>query len=134
MYERFLERLSLSEYKYNFIIKGGFYLSTLFGLENRSTMDIDAAVRSVDFTESKMVKIINEILKINLDDNIVITLDKIEKIREEDEYGGYRFTFICKLDNIKEKFHFDVATGDPITPSEVRYNYSTLFGERMVSL
>lgn len=101
MYERFLERLSLSNYKDNFIIKGGFYLSTLFGLENRSTMDIDVAVRSVDFTESKMVKIINEILKINLNDNVVIVLDKIEKIREENEYSGYRFTLVCKLDNIR---------------------------------
>lgn len=110
MYERFLERLSLSNYKDNFIIKGGFYLSTLFGLENRSTMDIDVAVRSVDFTESKMVKIINEILKINLNDNVVIVLDKIEKIREENEYSGYRFTLVCKPDNIREKFHFDVAT------------------------
>lgn len=110
MYERFLERLSLSNYKDNFIIKGVFYLSTLFGLENRSTMDIDVAVRSVDFTESKMVKIINEILKINLNDNVVIVLDKIEKIREENEYSDYRFTLVCKLDNIREKFHFDVAT------------------------
>ncbi len=110
MYERFLERLSLSNYKDNFIIKGVFYLSTLFGLENRSTMDIDVAVRSVDFTESKMVKIINEILKINLNDNVVIVLDKIEKIREENEYSGYRFTLVCKLDNIREKFRFDVAT------------------------
>ena len=101
MYERFLERLSLSNYKDNFIINGGFYLSTLFGLENRSTMDIDVAVRSVDFTESKMVKIINEILKINLNDNVVIVLDKIEKIREENEYSGYRFTLVCKLDNIR---------------------------------
>lgn len=134
MYERFLERLSLSNYKDNFIIKGVFYLSTLFGLENRSTMDIDVAVRSVDFTESKMVKIINEILKINLNDNVVIVLDKIEKIREENEYSGYRFTLVCKLDNIREKFRFDVATWDPITPSEIRYNYSTLFGERTVSL
>lgn len=101
MYERSLERLSLNNYKDNFIIKGGFYLSTLFGLENRSTMDIDVAVRSVDFTESKMVKIINEILKINLNDNVVIVLDKIEKIREENEYSGYRFTLVCKLDNIR---------------------------------
>lgn len=101
MYERFIERLSVSKYKFNFILKGGYYLSTLFGLENRSTMDIDVAVRSVDFTESKMVKIINEILKINLNDNVVIVLDKIEKIREENEYSGYRFTLVCKLDNIR---------------------------------
>lgn len=134
MYERFLERLSLSKYKDNFIIKGGFYLSSLFGLENRSTMDIDAMIRSIDFTKQKMTKIINEILTIPLNDNIIITLDKIEKIREEDEYGGYRFTLICKLDNIREKFHFDIATGDPITPSEIRYNYNALFEEKTISL
>ncbi len=134
MYERFLERLSLSKYKDNFIIKGGFYLSSLFGLENRSTMDIDAMIRSIDFTKQKMTKIINEILTIPLNDNIIITLDKIDKIREEDEYGGYRFTLICKLDNIREKFHFDIATGDPITPSEIRYNYNTIFEEKTISL
>lgn len=84
MYERFLERFALSRYKDNFIIKGGFYLSTLFGLENRSTMDIDAAVRNVRFTEDKMNKIIKEILRIDLNDNVVISLYDVEKIREED--------------------------------------------------
>lgn len=134
MYERFLERLALSKYKDNFIIKGGFFLSTLFGLENRSTMDIDAAVRNVRFMEDEMNKIIKEILRIDLNDNVVISLYDVEKIREEDEYGGYRFTLVCKLDNMREKFHFDIATGDPITSSEIRYNYNTLFDEEPIRL
>lgn len=134
MYECFLKKLYLSEYKFNFIIKGGFYLSSLFGLENRTTMDIDAMVKNVHFSKHKMEKIIKEIIDIPTNDNIEMRIDKIEDIRENDEYGGFRFTLVCKLDNIREKFHFDIATGDPITPSEISYNYKMLFSNDEICL
>lgn len=81
MYERFLERLSVSKYKNNFILKGGYYLSTIFGLENRTTMDIDACVKNVDFSKEEIENIINDIIKINLKDGIKIEVDSIQKIR-----------------------------------------------------
>ena len=73
MYDRFIERLSISKYKNNFILKGGFYLSTLFGVENRATMDIDIAFRNESFNEETIVKIIKEIISIKIDDNSKLT-------------------------------------------------------------
>jgi len=120
MYERFIERLSKSEYRDNFILKGGFYLSTLFGVENRTTMDIDTAFRNDDFNEETIVRMFKKIVKINIDDEAKVSYLGIKEIREEDEYGGFRVDIQVELENIKEKFHIDIATGDPITPKEIK--------------
>ena len=123
MYDRFIERLSVSKYRDNFILKGGFYLSTLFGVENRSTRDIDTAIKEVDFTKENITKIISEIITMDICDNCTIEIVDIDDIRQEDEYGGYRFTLVVKLENIREQFQIDIATGDPITPKEIVYKY-----------
>jgi len=134
MYDRFLERLSLSKYKDNFILKGGFYLSTLFGVENRSTMDIDAAFRGANFTKENIVKMIKNIISIDANDNAKITYLGISSIRDEDEYGGYRVDLIVQIENIKEKFHIDVATGDPITPKAIVYKYRPILEDKYINL
>ena len=123
MYDRFIERLSISKYKDNFILKGGFYLSTFFGIENRNTMDIDTAFKNADFTEENVVKMIKEIISIDISDNAKINFLGMEEIRDEDEYGGFRINLMVELYEIKEKFHIDIATGDPITPKEISYKY-----------
>ena len=134
MYDRFIERLSVSKYKDNFILKGGFYLSTLFGVENRSTMDIDTAFRNANFNEETIVKMIKEIVSIEMDDNAKLSYLGITPIRDEDEYGGFRVDIQIEIDNIKEKFHIDIATGDPITPKEINYKYKPILGDRYVKL
>ena len=134
MYDRFIERLSVSKYKDNFILKGGFYLSTLFGVENRATMDIDIAFRNASFDEETIVKIIKEIISIKIDDNSKLTYLGMSLIRDEDEYGGFRINIQIEIDNIKEKFHIDIATGDPITPKEINYKYKPILSENYVKL
>lgn len=134
MYDRFIERLSVSKYKDNFILKGGFYLSTLFGIENRTTMDIDTAFRNANFNEKTIVKMIKEIVSIKIDDNAKLSYLGISPIRDEDEYGGFRADIQIEIDNIKEKFHIDIATGDPITPKEINYKYKPILGDRYVKL
>lgn len=131
MYDRFVERLSKSKYKDNFILKGGFYLSKLFGLDNRSTMDIDTAIRKTEFTEENLIVMINEIISIDVGDNIKFKIEKTELIREEDEYGGLRITINFMLENIKDKFHIDLATGDPIYPRPDNYKYESLIGDEI---
>lgn len=131
MYDRFVERLSKSKYKDNFILKGGFYLSKLFGLDNRSTMDIDTAIRKTKFTEENLIVMINEIISIDVGDNIKFKIEKTELIREEDEYGGLRITINFMLENIKDKFHIDLATGDPIYPRPDNYKYESLIGDEI---
>lgn len=92
MYDRFIERLSKSKYRDNIVLKGGFYLSSLFGIENRSTIDIDAAIRKAKFTEDNLLKMITEIINVDVDDNVVFKINKTSSIRDEDEYGGLRVT------------------------------------------
>lgn len=134
MYDRFLERLSKSKYRDNFILKGGFYLSTLFGVENRATMDIDTAFRNENFDEETIIKMINEIVSIEIDDNAKLSYLRIEPIRNEDEYGGFRVTIQVEYETMKQSFHIDIATGDPITPKEIRYKYLPLLGDYYVDL
>lgn len=134
MYDRFIERLSNSKYKDNFILKGGFYLSTLFGVENRTTMDIDTAFRNASFDEETIIKMIKEIVSIELDDNSKVSYLGIAPIRDEDEYGGFRVDIQVEFENVKEKFHIDIATGDPITPKEIRYKYMPLLGDNYIDL
>ena len=134
MYDRFIERLSVSKYKDNFILKGGFYLSTLFGVENRTTMDIDAAFRNENFNEETIVKMIKEIVSIEIGDNAKLSYLGISPIRDEDVYGGFRVDILVEIDNIKEKFHVDIATGDPITPKEIIYKYKPIMSDEYVEL
>ncbi len=132
MYDRFIERLSKSKYKDNFILKGGFYLSKLFGLDNKSTtMDIDTAIRKTEFTEENLVKMINEIINIDVGDNVKFKIEKSEPIRDDDEYGGLRITINFMLENIKDKFHIDLATGDPIYPRPDNCRYESLIGDEV---
>lgn len=131
MYDRFVERLSKSKYKDNFILKGGFYLSKLFGIDNRSTMDIDTAIRKAEFTEENLIKMINEIISIDVGDNVKFKIEKTESIRDEYEYGGLRITINFMLENIKDKFHIDLATGDPIYPRPDNYRYESLIGDEI---
>lgn len=134
MYDRFIERLQKSKYKDNFILKGGFYLSTLFGIENRSTMDIDTAFINEEFSEQNIEKMIKEIISENINDDATLKYLNINSIRDEEEYGGFRITLMVEIENMKEIFHIDIATGDPITPSAISYQYQPILGDKKLNL
>ena len=134
MYDRFLERLSKSKYRDNFVLKGGFYLSTLFGVENRATMDIEAALKNANFDKETIIRMIKEIVSIKIEDNAKLSYIGITPIRDEDEYGGFRVTIQVEYENIKQSFHIDIATGDPITPKEIKYKYIPLLGDYYIYL
>lgn len=134
MYDRFIERLAISKYKDNFIIKGGFYLSVLFGVENRATMDIDAAITNASFDEGNIKNMLEEIVSIDINDNAILKLTNISSIRDIDEYGGYRVTIHIKIENIKEVIQIDIATGDPITPGAINYKYLPILADEVIYL
>ena len=93
MLERFLERISISIYKDNFILKGGMLISAILGIDSRTTMDMDTTIKGFELTEENISKIVNEICNISLDDDVTFEVQKIDLIREDDDYGGYRVTF-----------------------------------------
>ena len=134
MYDRFIERLSVSKYKDNFILKGGFFLSTMFGIENRATMDIDTLFRKATFNEETITNMMKEIVNIKIDDNARLSFLGIAPIRSDDEYGGFRVDILVKIDNIKERFNVDVVAGDPITPKEILYKYKPVLSDKYIKI
>lgn len=134
MYDRFIERLAVSKYRDNFVLKGGFYLSTLFGLESRSTKDIDTAIKDANFTKENVEKMIKSIISIDINDGALINFVEIDNIRDEDQYGGFRVILNVKVDTIRETFQIDIATGDPITPKPIVYKYCPILGDSYVNV
>ena len=118
MLERFLERVSVSAYQNNFIIKGGFLIASMVGLASRATMDMDATIKRYPVSEETMVK---EIIEIDLEDDVVFTFKSIGKIREGDEYVGYRVALSANYPPMAVPLKLDITTGDKITPREIEY-------------
>ena len=134
MFERILERLSISKYKYNFILKGGLLLSSIMGIDTRTTMDMDTCIKGIELTDEELYKVLTEILSINIDDNVTFTIKNFKPIREEDTYGGLKYNLIATFDGIKVNLSIDIATGDVITPREIEYDYKMLFEDRTLQL
>ncbi|MDH6603834.1 putative nucleotidyltransferase component of viral defense system [Bacilli bacterium PM5-9] len=134
IFERFIERLSKSSYKNNFIVKGGYILSNVLGYKGRTTKDIDFSVKYVEFTYDEIVRIITEIIAINLDDDVNFNMIKVIKIKDEDDYSGYRVFLEAKIVNITERIYIDLATGDKITPSAITFTFKKLFDDSKISI
>ena len=126
-FERFLERLSGSEYKYNFIIKGGLLISSMIGIDNRTTMDMDTTVKGVALKEDIIRNVISKIINTVVDDGIEFEITGISHIREEDEYENFRVNLIAEFGKIKNDMKIDITTGDAITPKEMEYLYPCMF-------
>lgn len=130
MFERLLERISVSEYNDNFILKGGLLLSSMFGVDNRTTKDMDTTIKGIDISKNKMIKILNEIFAIELQDNVKFEIVDVTDIREDDEYGGNKYHILAKMGNLKIKIDLDISTGDEVTPRELNYKYKSIFEEK----
>ena len=124
--ERVLERLSKSQYKDNFILKGGFLISSMIGVSERTTMDMDTTVTGIDMEEAEIEKIVREILQIDVGDGISFEFDRIEPIREDDDYNNFRAYFVANYGKIANVMKIDITTGNEITPHAVRYSYQTI--------
>lgn len=133
-FERFLERLSRSKYKNNFVIKGGFLISSLIGIENRTTMDMDTTIKGVALKEEKIKEIVQEIININVEDGIKFEIKGISYIREEDEYENFRISLIANVGKTKNPMKLDLTTGDAITPREIEYTYPCIFSQEDIKI
>lgn len=132
MLERFLERESLSPYRDNFIIKGGFLIASMVGLDSRATMDIDATIKGFPVNAETIQKMIEEILAIPIDDNISFNFRSIGAIREGDEYTGYRVALTGNYENMAVPLKLDITTDDKITPGEIEYEYKLMLEPRTI--
>lgn len=134
IFESLLKRISKSKYKNNFIIKGGLLLSSIFGVDLRSTMDLDTTIKGLSLNIDTITKVINEIISININDNILLEIENIKKIREEEEYNGFNVNLKANFDGLKTNLMIDITTGDIITYKEIEYKYQTLFDEEPISI
>ncbi len=132
--ERFLERVSLSKYNDQFVLKGGMLVSSLIGINLRSTMDIDATVQALPLSKDKLEKIITEICEIQLEDNILFRIVDMETIMDEFDYPGIRIHIEALLERLKQPIKIDVSTDDAITPRAIEYQYPLMFEERDICL
>lgn len=134
MLERLLERISLSQYKHNFILKGGFLISAIVGLDTRATMDLDTTIKGFTLTHESVRKIFGEICSVEVTDDIKFELVGISDIREGDDYPGIRVSLKANYPPVSVPLTVDVTTGDVITPKEIEYTFSLLFDDRTISI
>ena len=134
MMERFLERVSVSKYRDNFVLKGGFLVSSLVGVDMRSTMDIDTTVKSLELNKENARKILDEIMAIDIEDGVEFQITKAKEIMEGHEYEGIRFMIDCRLDKLKQTIKIDISTGDEITPRAVAYKLPLVVEDRTIDL
>ena len=134
MFEALLKRISKSKYKNKFVIKGGLLLSSVFGVNLRSTMDLDTTIKGLPLNKSTITKVITEIINIDLKDNITFEIENIKDIREEDLYSGYNVNLKADFDGLKTNLMIDITTGDIITYKEVKFKYNTLFDNETINI
>ena len=132
--ERFLERVSLSQYRDNFVLKGGLLVSSLVGVDMRSTMDVDTTVKSLPLNKRSAQKILEEIIAIEVDDGVIFHITKVQDIMEGHEYEGIRFMIECTMDKLKQTIKVDISTGDEITPRAVAYKLPLIIEDRSINL
>lgn len=132
LFERVLERLANSVYKNNFILKGGLLISSMIGIGERTTMDMDTTVRGIQMEEDEIVKTVKEILAVDVGDGIAFEYQSIEPIREDDAYNNFRVHLRAKYGKIDSPMKIDVTTGDVITPAAIEYEFPMLFDEKTV--
>lgn len=133
-FERFLDRLSKSQYKKNFVIKGGLLISSLIGIENRTTMDMDTTIKGIALQEERIKEIVEEIININVDDGIKFEFKSLNYIREDDEYENFRVSLVAKVGKTKNPMKLDLTTGDAITPREIEYSYPCIFSKEAIKI
>lgn len=134
MMERFLERISLSEYRDKFILKGGMLVAAMVGLDARSTMDLDATVKGANVNVEDIENLISAIVSVPIDDGVKFQLKSISEIMDEAEYPGIRVSMTTTFDGVVTPLKIDISTGDAITPREVRYSFKLMLEDRSIDI
>ncbi|MBD5145447.1 MAG: nucleotidyl transferase AbiEii/AbiGii toxin family protein [Ruminococcus sp.] len=129
MFECLLVRLSISEYKEKFVLKGGMLIAAIVGLDNRATMDLDTTLKNLPLTPDAIHNSFEQVCSIHVDDGVTFEIRTISPIREDDIYGGYRVMINAKYDTLLTPLSIDISTGDVITPHAVQYQFSEIFDD-----
>ncbi len=133
-FDCFLKRLSFSPYSEKFVLKGGLFLSSMIGIENRSTMDIDFILRKIHMDHDSVIDIMKEICQESADDNVIFQYMGDSEIKKDDIYGGFSVSIEGRLENVKQRFDIDLATADTVYPKDCDYEYQCLITGETIHL
>ncbi|GHU51395.1 hypothetical protein FACS1894127_7710 [Clostridia bacterium] len=100
----------------------------------KTSTQLKALVRNLSREKGVEAEIIECILRVPVDDGVLFTFRKIEEIREEADYPGYRISIDAVLDKTRQTMHIDITTGDFVTPREIEYSFKLMFEERSISI
>ena len=131
--EQVLKLISESRYKDSFIVKGGFLIGQMIGLDKRTTMDLDVTLKGQPLSEENIQTIFTEIVSLP-SDGIQFEIDMLEAIRQDDEYGGFSLKLKATFDTLREVVFIDITTGDHITPREISYQLQSVFSEEKLEV
>ncbi|MDR2600555.1 MAG: nucleotidyl transferase AbiEii/AbiGii toxin family protein [Oscillospiraceae bacterium] len=134
MMERLLERISMSHYRNNIVLKGGFLISSMIGISKRSTKDMDTTMIGLPISRDEIERIIKDVISIKLDDNVSFTIKSIENIHEDGDYDDFRILFVATFLTIREFLQLDITVGDAIIPCEIEYKYKLMFEDREIPI
>ena len=124
----------MSQYKNNYIIKGGFLIASMVGLDSRTTMDMDATVKGYPVNKETIQSMIEDIIAVHVADDITFRFQNIGEIRESSEYTGYRVALSANYEKMAVPLKLDITTGDKITPREIEYSYKLMMEERSIRI
>lgn len=131
--EQVLKLISTSSYRDSFIVKGGYLIGQMIGLDKRTTMDLDVTLKGTEMSRENLIHIFEEIL-CSKTDGFSFSVDKLEPIRQDDEYGGFSLKLNATFDTLKEFVFIDITTGDKITPREITYSMSSIFTNESIKI
>ena len=131
--EQVLKMISTSSYRDSFIVKGGYLIGQMIGLDKRTTMDLDVTLKGTEMSRENLIHIFEEIL-CSKTDGFSFSVDKLEPIRQDDEYGGFSLKLNATFDTLKEVVFIDITTGDKITPREITYSMTSIFTNESIKI
>lgn len=131
--EEVLNLISKSSYRNSFIVKGGYLIGQMIGLDKRTTMDLDVTLKGTSLNRDNLINIFEEIVS-NTTSVFSFTVDKLEPIRQDDIYGGFSIKLNATFDTLNEVIFIDVTTGDKITPREISYSMPSLFTNHTIDV
>ncbi|MGM0216355.1 nucleotidyl transferase AbiEii/AbiGii toxin family protein [Enterococcus sp. AZ109] len=134
MMEKFLEEISESEFRDNFVLKGGFLIGSKYGIENRTTKDIDTTIRNLKLTRKTLEAVLKRIFSKTTKDGIRFEIVSIKETREADFYPGFRLNILAHLEKMTTDFKVDITTGDSIYPNIVTTEHKLLFENKTIQI
>jgi predicted nucleotidyltransferase component of viral defense system len=134
MMERLLARLAASSYKDRVIIKGGFLIASMIGVDMRTTQDLDATIKGLPVNERVVRDMMDEVMGIDLGDRISFRFVGISSIREDAAYENFRISLEAQFEIIHEPLSIDITTGDAVIPREIDYSYTLMFEDRPITV